>query len=141
MAASLIRLRSLRCLLRAKRRLASIVIPPLVHPAVHSLGVPTRGVSLTEEGVAFLVGFGVADEGIGPMVQKRKNEITVVVALSIQLVAPSAVVGVEPAHPAFGLLDEPFLISLADGFLGTGLGVDDCQRGYEFGTDRTHLEV
>ena len=91
--------------------------------------------------MAALVHFRVADKGIGPMIQKRKNEITVVVVLSVQLPAPPPIVGVEPAHPCFRLFDEPRLILLADCFLGTGRSVSDCERSKDCRADRTHLEV
>ena len=61
------------------------------------------------------------------MIQKHKNEVTVFVAFSFQPVTPFAVIGVEPSHPGFSLIDEPHLILFVDGFLGTGLGVGDCQ--------------
>ena len=77
--------------------------------------------------MAALVHVRIADKGVGPMIQKRKNEITVVVVLSIQLLAPLPIVGVEPAHPRFRLFDEPRLILLADGFLGTGRSISDCE--------------
>lgn len=41
-----------------------------------------------------LVGARVFDKRIGPMIQKNKNEVTDVVALSIQSCAPNTVIGV-----------------------------------------------
>src|ERR1700691_5586572 len=100
-----------------------------------------RGVSLTEEGVSALVDAGVLDKRIGPMIEKCKNEVPVVIALSFKSLAPLRIVGVEPAHPGVGLIDEPFLIGSACGFLCTDLGTGDCERSDDCRAEGTVLEM